>query len=220
MDQLSRLPLECLQRILHTIADNKSLSIAVLARLARVNRYICLVTLPIIYRNPFHHYIGHLEVRPRILYRTLLASVITVSNPHPSLSLEFKLDDATPAGPYSPRLDHLRHLLIKPDPFRNCVLLGFDAVLVEQTSSDIQERLDRLPSAFVNSFYSKNDLLWRCHGAVVLRELNWAFANPVLEQLETLSIPLSDIHRYHQVVDRLPRLELIYFLLDEVYDKS
>ncbi|KAF9129049.1 hypothetical protein BGW39_004526 [Mortierella sp. 14UC] len=220
MDPLSRLPLECLQRILHTIAvDRTGACFAVLTKLARVNRYIYMVTLPFLYRNPFIFYPYKTGERAWTLYRTLLASVPR-TNLHPALLLEFKLDESTAARPNPPLLDHLRHLLIEPNAFRECILQGHGAVLVGEKMSDLLELLQRLPSPYVQFVQSKEDLLRLCHSAVVFRELNWSLASPILEQLETLSIPVSDIHRYFNIIDRLSRLEQIYFVMDEVYEWS
>ncbi|KAF9129048.1 hypothetical protein BGW39_004525 [Mortierella sp. 14UC] len=78
----------------------------------------------------------------------------------------------------------------------------------------------RLPSSYINKDRRKESLLWSSYQVVVFRETIWALAIPVLEQLETLSILLSDIRRYFKVIDRLSKLEQIDFVMDEVYEDS
>lgn len=45
------LPIECLQLVIGSLAVNKELS--TLVSLLRVNKYVCEVTLPFVYENPF-----------------------------------------------------------------------------------------------------------------------------------------------------------------------
>ncbi|KAG9069530.1 hypothetical protein KI688_010433 [Linnemannia hyalina] len=54
------------------------------------------------------------------------------------------------------------------------------------------------------------------------REVTRIIASPILEQLQTLTIPVSDIKRYIGVIDQLLELENVLFILDElfVYDPS
>ncbi|OAQ32646.1 hypothetical protein K457DRAFT_16208 [Linnemannia elongata AG-77] len=63
-------------------------------------------------------------------------------------------------------------------------------------------------------------LLYHLHGVSLLRETIWALAVPILDQLESLTIPLSDIRRYRAVVERLGRLERICILQDEIYQSG
>lgn len=52
---------------------------------------------------------------------------------------------------------------------------------------------------------------------LLYREVTWLLANPILEQLQSLTIPLSDIKRYSGIVCRLESLEHVRYLLDEVW---
>ncbi|KAH7038647.1 hypothetical protein BKA57DRAFT_473822 [Linnemannia elongata] len=68
------------------------------------------------------------------------------------------------------------------------------------------------------------DLLYHQQGPVSIhrrlllyREVTWLFANNVLEQLQSLTIPLSDIKRYINIVCRMGSLEHIRYLLDEAW---
>ncbi|KAF9147609.1 hypothetical protein BG015_010714 [Linnemannia schmuckeri] len=217
MDPLSRLPLECLQRILQILADKKNL--AQLATLLRVNRYISLVTLPFLYRDPFKAvrdvYRG--SKRSRALLRTLLSST-SVTNLHPALLFEFELNATSPEFDL-PRLDYthiMRNVDITPYQFRDCMQEGTSKSRIKETDY-ILERLDRIPPDYIDNSQGKKFLTWCCHQDIVFKELVWTFVSPILEQLETLSIPLSDITRYHQEIDRLPRLEHVHFILDVIY---
>ncbi|KAG0338546.1 hypothetical protein BG000_003796 [Podila horticola] len=49
----------------------------------------------------------------------------------------------------------------------------------------------------------------------VQRDVTWALCNSNLEQIRALTIPVSDIARYHQSADRLQSLREVTFLLDE-----
>ncbi|KAG0276383.1 hypothetical protein BGZ95_007608 [Linnemannia exigua] len=57
------------------------------------------------------------------------------------------------------------------------------------------------------------------------REANWALANPILEQLQSLSIPLLDVERYMEpsVMRRMGKLEHVHFVtgyyLKSVYQR-
>ncbi|KAG0071420.1 hypothetical protein BGZ90_012260 [Linnemannia elongata] len=52
---------------------------------------------------------------------------------------------------------------------------------------------------------------------ILLREATWALASLILDQLESLTLPLSDIGRYRAVIERFGRLERLCFFQDEVY---
>lgn len=67
-------------------------------------------------------------------------------------------------------------------------------------------------------YHSQQDIRRRVFRVLLHREVTWILANPILEQLQTLVTPVSDINRYLGVVDRLRRLECVRCLLDEIYD--
>ncbi|KAK3826439.1 MAG: hypothetical protein J3R72DRAFT_496721 [Linnemannia gamsii] len=52
-----------------------------------------------------------------------------------------------------------------------------------------------------------DDQLMRYYSNILYREAIWSLATPILGQLESLTFPLSDIHRYIQIVNQLGRLE-------------
>ncbi|KAH7038715.1 hypothetical protein BKA57DRAFT_474032 [Linnemannia elongata] len=53
---------------------------------------------------------------------------------------------------------------------------------------------------------------------LVDREAIWALATPIFEQLESITIPFSDVRRYVEVVDRLENLERIHVMVDLVFE--
>ncbi|KAF9079249.1 hypothetical protein BGX23_004594 [Mortierella sp. AD031] len=56
----------------------------------------------------------------------------------------------------------------------------------------------------------------RCYQVLFFREASWALASSILEQLQSLSIPLSQIGRYAAEVGRLRSLERVIFVMDEI----
>ncbi|KAG0040543.1 hypothetical protein BGZ83_002499 [Gryganskiella cystojenkinii] len=48
------------------------------------------------------------------------------------------------------------------------------------------------------------------------RDLTWTLCSPVLEQIQSLIIPLSDIDRYLNAIERLHSLNSVTFMVDEV----
>ncbi|KAK3809853.1 MAG: hypothetical protein J3R72DRAFT_499074 [Linnemannia gamsii] len=66
--------------------------------------------------------------------------------------------------------------------------------------------------------YTRDFHLRQLYRVMLFREATWALANPILEQIRSLTIPISAIDRYLNVVVRLERLESVRFLLDEFFD--
>ncbi|KAG0044088.1 hypothetical protein BGZ83_010670 [Gryganskiella cystojenkinii] len=52
------------------------------------------------------------------------------------------------------------------------------------------------------------------------RDLTWTFCQPILEQIQRLSIPLSDIDRYIDSVQRFRSLRSVYFVPDEYQNRA
>ncbi|KAF9212030.1 hypothetical protein BGZ59_007313 [Podila verticillata] len=50
------------------------------------------------------------------------------------------------------------------------------------------------------------------------REATWVLCSPILEQLQSITIPLSDIGRYLDSISRLSSLSIVIFKLDEYCD--
>ncbi|KAG0372744.1 hypothetical protein BGX24_012643 [Mortierella sp. AD032] len=71
--------------------------------------------------------------------------------------------------------------------------------------------------AYANSLYPKQKLFQLYRQVILYREVAWTLANPILEQLQSLTFPVSDIKRYAEVVSRMESLGHIQYLLDEVW---
>ncbi|KAF9087614.1 hypothetical protein BGX23_007999 [Mortierella sp. AD031] len=56
----------------------------------------------------------------------------------------------------------------------------------------------------------------RCYQVLFFREASWVLASPILEQLQSLSIHLSQIGRYAAEVGRLRNLKTVIFIIDEI----
>ncbi|KAF9121920.1 hypothetical protein BGW39_010153 [Mortierella sp. 14UC] len=50
--------------------------------------------------------------------------------------------------------------------------------------------------------------------------VNWYLTHPILEQLQSISIPISDLDRFWSVFDRLKSLEQLDFIVDEVLESD
>ncbi|KAF9119889.1 hypothetical protein BGW39_011845 [Mortierella sp. 14UC] len=71
--------------------------------------------------------------------------------------------------------------------------------------------------AYANILYPKQKLFQLYRQVLLYREVTWMLADPILEQLQSLTFPVSDIKRYLAIVSRMESLEQIRFLLDEVW---
>ncbi|KAF9902301.1 hypothetical protein EC991_005041 [Linnemannia zychae] len=72
-------------------------------------------------------------------------------------------------------------------------------------------------AAYNDIFMSWSLIRERCEGAIIYWEVTWSIANLILEQLESLTIPLADIKRYMDAINRLGQLETVRFNLDESF---
>lgn len=232
MDPLLRLPLECLQHIIEIIACEKgqyNSALLTLSALLRVNRYIATVTLPFLYRNP-HAGIGAAYTREnkmRQCTRALLACVPFASLP-PTLAHCLARDPLYTQAPRSTYdyLSHVRHLnplafqceplIFRPDKNVTTEELAY---LQGEDYAQLRQSVCVL-RAFIASYSSEGKFLRHLHNVIVYREVIWSLASPILDQLESLTIPLSEIDRYLQVVNRLGRLECVALTIDEVYESG
>ncbi|KAF9929510.1 hypothetical protein FBU30_001480 [Linnemannia zychae] len=226
MDHLSRLPTECLQHIINFIAtENDKYNSSTLAALVCANRHLANITLQYLYRDPFQ--VINLDSgsgsRTRKLIRTLIASW-PVASLHPAIALAFELDipgACIKPNPFRP-LDYIQYISLTPNSLvQSMQETEFRYLSYEYYKLDyIQQRKDRLPTSYINSILYKNNVSRLCLQAVVYQELLWILSYPILEQLVVLYIPISDIHRYYKVIDRLSLLEEVTFITDDVYDDS
>lgn len=245
MDPLSRLPVECLEQILRCIAGmDVTKSRPTLFALCRVNRTISRVATLFLYQDPFHllkDYNKRYDIRG-CLARSLLATLLTsipVAQLHPALRLDMDLvinpDHAPDTDIFSPSLllspgciNHvrlLRHFNVGTYTFLEYVDGGMEPKDYSPAELDYihgQEFLnmyliDRKDATCLKDSQSKEQLMLY-YPNVLYREATWSLAEPILEQLKSLSFLLSDIRRYIQMVDRLGRLERVEVILDMVFD--
>ncbi|KAF9901396.1 hypothetical protein EC991_006216 [Linnemannia zychae] len=71
--------------------------------------------------------------------------------------------------------------------------------------------------AYAHILYPKQKLFQLYRQVLLYREVTWMLADPILEQLQSLTFPVSDIKRYLAIVSRMESLEQIRLLLDEVW---
>ncbi|KAG9069534.1 hypothetical protein KI688_010437 [Linnemannia hyalina] len=77
--------------------------------------------------------------------------------------------------------------------------------------------LDRILPTYYGK-YEKEQHLRQFYRVMLFREATWTLGEPIFEQLQSLTIPISTIDQYLGVVSRLGRLERIRFLLDALFD--
>ncbi|KAF9147375.1 hypothetical protein BG015_011004 [Linnemannia schmuckeri] len=73
---------------------------------------------------------------------------------------------------------------------------------------------------YIATFETKNDSLQRCHQLDLFRETSWSLAESVMKQLQSITIPLSDIQRYLGSIHHLHRLDYIMIMLDEPFNSE
>ncbi|KAF9211505.1 hypothetical protein BGZ59_007970 [Podila verticillata] len=254
------LPIECLQLVITNLAVQHELK--ALVALLRVNKHVCLATLPILYEDPFVWFLFHDQDRPGCSFysshrrvfpviRLLLASV-----PNGSYSglikAIYRIGDALelPDVPTKDRsrdfnnnpsttpqhwpidyLSYVRHFNTH-DRFGESVLVHFASYLdlVSPLMSYVKGHTlaDMCPASGLNlgkmmigAMLVKEDpteieyLTLNIH-----RQATWALCSPILEQLQSIVIPLSDIGRYMDALPRLSSLATVTFKLDELADVS
>ncbi|KAF8944346.1 hypothetical protein BGZ47_004352 [Haplosporangium gracile] len=201
------------------------------ATLLRVNKHITSITLAYLYRDPFQHSFhqmkaneddsDHLVTMDRLLQMLLshygTAAAVNLSDIPKLVRLPLKLAayrNTTTTTITSP-LDYAaynRHIYLEDWAFTNKSPWSIPTL-----PPDVQEYIDGpefMALCPMHQFlpdYEPDVLL-------LLREVTWMLAGPILEQLQTLVIPVSDITRYLGVLRRLGRLECVRFVLDEIYD--
>ncbi|KAF9901392.1 hypothetical protein EC991_006212 [Linnemannia zychae] len=247
MDPFSNLPVECLHQILQLLADDNT-TLSPLIALLSTNKYIASVTLPYIYAD-INKVVGgysasSISRRMRhSLVRMLLQRVFLDGKGGPSemLRWHFELedvlisnndnncnmnkcgttddnttgrnDDRCPIARIKSPFDyfaHIRHLnlnILHVDPLYNSAL-------------PFCYRPSQNEADFAAYDYISISQPLKSEGVSVYWEVTWLIANPVLEQLESLTIPLADIKRYMDAVSRLGRMEHLRFNLDESFKEK
>ncbi|KAG0269032.1 hypothetical protein BGZ95_002221 [Linnemannia exigua] len=239
MDPLSKLPPECLQHILQILVNDNT-SISSLIALLSTNKYIASMTLPYIYGD-----INKLDegcaVSPvkndqrACLVRMLLQQLFDEGLPEVVLlSYGFKTvsttydgeDNATSNDTYNRDDDEFSSARAK-SPFDYLAFvrhfnLDLEHIIPKHRSlyghsPQVTEALEPHFSAYDEIFMSRRAIRQVFEGAIIYWQVCWSLASPILEQLESLTIPLADIQRYMGVLDRLERLEHVRFNLDGLF---
>ncbi|KAG0309197.1 hypothetical protein BGZ97_013135 [Linnemannia gamsii] len=74
-----------------------------------------------------------------------------------------------------------------------------------------------MAAAYADFISSDKGHLHLYRQVLLYRETTWLLAEPIMEQLQSLTIPLSDIKRYISIVCRMESLEHIRYLMDELW---
>ncbi|KAG0265612.1 hypothetical protein BG011_004403 [Mortierella polycephala] len=236
------LPLECLHLIVAHLAQVGD--VTTLARLLRVNRYVCNATLPFLYSNPFqadfhdlNKKVGRMpEDSRRKLAQVLLRQVPPEQCPDllrmavldwPSVEDAVKEDASghplvcgNGDTPFIDYLTHIRHLDI------NEMSLFKPRARFEQQALPIP--LQRCLGTFgLAEKYRSEDLcakynIFRAVNCVadnlkwdIKRQLLWALCHR--QSIQQLTIPVSDRMRYLDTVSEFNALSNVTFLVDKHY---
>lgn len=250
------LPLECLRLIVYQLALGKELQ--TLSTLLRVSKYVCLVTLPYIYSDPFRWFDGTIHFRlisshsNSFGYIAPVVQLLLASAPSESLtglvkamyelpedaSIAAATADLSSSKPQHWRINYLS--FVRHFQSQERTSSSFLADLSEY--SPLEPRLKayvdehQLPEKY-NGFIAPFEGMLRfarsssersaqletpstiAHLRMEIhREATWIICQPVLEQLQSLVIPLSDIGRYLESIARLSSLNSVTFKLDELAD--
>ncbi|KAF9913109.1 hypothetical protein EC991_003568 [Linnemannia zychae] len=146
-------------------------------------------------------------------------------------------DDGASTSPLSPLnyLEYIHHLEVPIYKKGKSSYDGTTAELSDKLKEHLNEnefvtlhRLDKMiPKCYLSPRVTTPtdelmdttllDALTKCLWIILRREVTWSIAQPILEQLQSLVIPVSDLDRYVDVVDRLSSLEHIRFFADDIH---
>ncbi|KAG0089123.1 hypothetical protein BGZ93_004808 [Podila epicladia] len=243
MDAPFPLPLEYLHLIISQFAINKD--IATLAALLRVNKYVCLATLPYLYSHPFHYFIPT-EIRnvsifihdeyPRLyaMIRSLLVSVPDEECPgivkamygtEPTHAQHWPIDYLSYLKHFQSQNNKSNSLLVDP-AWRWSGLLTprlkqyFDD---HDLASEYDTRSPIVPYD-IGSHDDDPSGHIVCQNIIghlsidIHRELSWTLCSRILGQIKSIVIPLSDVDRYLDVAHLMTSLQSVTFRMDEVAD--
>ena len=212
------LPSECLQLIIEHLALDGD--VVTLSTLLRVNMYVCGATLPILYGNPFQPKFHQLEgnfpecaLSSLKLIKTLLMTLPRGSHTDLlSAAYQLPLEDEPRPCPVD-YLSFVRHV-----NFDHCVFEYPRTALDLSYNSALTEFLKRRKAKFAKGCARDREGRYS-HGVPRLtinarQQLTLALCIPVLEQVQSMAIPLSDIHRYIGLIPRFKGLKHIAFKVE------
>lgn len=179
------------------------------------------------------------KITATILTKTLLSRLGNLAKLPKAVLMAYDLDtnnnandnnnDNNSPSSHSPslsRLDYLQHFrhidVDRPLEYGDGWYSGPDMHFSDELLAYIGQdefadahRLDYMVPGDLQDYFHRI-IQTKCLWVVLRREVSWAIAEPILEQLHSLVIPLSTMDRYADVVGRLASLEHIRFFLDEI----
>ncbi|KAG0273144.1 hypothetical protein BGZ95_011041, partial [Linnemannia exigua] len=235
MDPLSRLPLECLQHILQVLDHDDSLT--TLANLLTMNKYIASVVLPYLYRDPYR-LAFHEEKRGYDLqwYRTttyesltrMLLGRLPAVSLSKGLTLALTIDPAESSTPIAKSsldyLAHIRHFSTPAQDSWEHHLLTTEMPL-HQLSYIQSDEFDQIyqsqpfTPSYAAYYRTKEKLIQKYYRTVICLDALWCLPDPILEQLQSFTIPVRYIKRYRETVGRFRSLESIQFAMSQAFDE-
>lgn len=204
---------------------------ATLASLLRTNTHISSSTLPFLYSDPYQWapFVIRNDFNPKLVnIAHKLTCLLLHQTPVGSISplLSFVFPDLIPqtrsSSPPSP-LDYLRQIRHLRLGSWAIDLHTIDEKRISKSKPDIFEDQDfqrqwQLDHALIGreSMAMEEVLRNSRYCVLAFQEANWALSSPILEQLQSLTISVSDIQRYNGVVSRFRRLESVDIVMDTV----
>ncbi|KAF9307812.1 hypothetical protein BG003_000169 [Podila horticola] len=265
---LSRLPPECLQRILHCVALQDDYVITLYA-LLRTSKDISASALPYLFSDFYKIYNGKhgwgASMAPRQRYtRFLLRSALGTLPKVVSFAIGFVNAPGSTADEPKSMIDYMactRHLNLDmidvnpnirfpseapvcyPYPHHGQILptpqfwpptsqfwpptqhFSPTQFLPPSLRDEFMPSMPHPPPPVgpfdaYNGIFGFPEVRAQFDDSIVYYELCWAIARPVLEQLESLTIPVIDMRRYLDAVHRLGRLRQVRFNLDKSFSRA
>lgn len=246
MDPFNTLPLECLQQIVRILVYTNDVSaLTALLRVNKYSATVTLpflYTAP--FRDSFHARLlpggktTNLAVSHRLMARVLLSRALAsaqgahVDEPAARLlCIVFDINMTPSNNSVRNRevnkvssLDYLAHIrqLDRKSLFPG--LYGPFATLDSDLTAFIRgndfftlAQLDLLPPTYRDAFPDQRKLCRYSLSTVVNRIVHWTIAFPILEQLQVIVLPISDIGRYLDNVERLGSLRRVIVSMDKVF---
>ncbi|KAF9319811.1 hypothetical protein BG003_008105 [Podila horticola] len=230
------LPPECLHLIVSHLAENNEL--APLTTLLLVNKTVCQITLPYIYSNPFRLFEQNISgAKAVVKFQQLIHLLLTTSIPYNGysdlLKAMYEIDDGSLNNTHSKPLkikylEYLRHfdltqeLATLTSPKRE-TLNTFPRLSRHVDEHDLKQKfrtkLQEIPynwTQFESQGTTEDDNIISYLNMVVRRELSWVLCHPILDQLQSMAIPVSNLNIYHDNMDCLSSLKSIVFVLDDL----
>ena len=216
------LPLECLQLIIRELSSK-----ADLCSLLTTNKRLCAMTLPFLYTNPFQWIVSTVKKdQYHPVLRKLIVCLIKSSSREywtPMLAAVFDLYSAGDYQTGPSGIDYLAYV-----QYLDLTGLTIESAY-EYSSPSIQGFVKESRLAFIYQAremdleinpYVHKDVVPRRHFQVDVRvALFWALCRPILGQVRSLSIAVSDLQQFIDVAGQLKSLTSITFILDKKHDR-